>query len=133
MQNELSYPRPEFNGHSACPYVKKYMHRIEIVEVEQGIKEPIETACSMLEPLGLMAVVLAFPRKPPIGSIKRVVDDILNSPLGEDKEILISNHRLKGTYRGVYTGFRHCDLVVVQSESRLKMARLHLKKQGYYK
>lgn len=133
MLNDLSTPRQEFNGHSACPWIIKYQDRIKVTEVAQGIKEPIEQAVQMLNPLGLMAICLAFPRKPPIGSINKVVEDILNRPENDDIEILISNHRLDGTVRGVYTGFRECDLVIIQDANKLKWARLSSKRAGYYK
>lgn len=133
MLNDLSTPRAEFNGHPACPWIDKYQHRIKVTEVTQGIKEPIEQAVQMMRPLGLMAICLAFPRKPPIGSINRVVEQILNAPEHSDVEILVSNHRLNGPVRGVYTGFKECDLVIIQDANSLKWARLNSKRAGYYK
>lgn len=132
MDNTLSKPHKELNGHAPCPWIQKYRNRIHVQEIESGVKIPIENAVEMLQPLNLMAVVLAFPRKPPIGTINSAVEEILNRPENDDIEILINNHRLKGTYRGVYTGFDRCDLVIIQSRSRLKWARIASKKAGYY-
>jgi hypothetical protein len=133
MDNTLSVPRAEFNGHAICPWIRKYRDRIQVKEVEKGIKQPIEQAVQLLEPLGMMAICLAFPRKPPLGSINRVVEGVLNNPVHDDIEILINNHRLRGTIRGVYTGFKECDLVIIQSKTKLKWARLASKQAGYYK
>lgn len=133
MLNDLSTPRREFNGHAICPWIVKYQDRIKVVEVSKGVREPIEQAVQMLEPLALMAVCLAFPRKPPIGTLNKITDDLLNRPENDNVEILINNHRLKGTVRGVYTGFRECDLVIIQDANKLKYARLNSKRAGYYK
>ena len=133
MDNTLSVPRPELNGHALCPWIQKYRDRIVVKEIDQGIKHPILQACQMLVPLKLMAVVLAFPRKPPIGTLKKTVDHILNQPEYEHIEMLINDHRLRGTYRGVYSGYHRCDLVIIQDRERLKWARLASKKAGYYK
>lgn len=132
MDNTLSRPMHQFNGHAPCPWIQKYKHRIQVTEVTKGVKEPIEQAVQLLQPLGFMAICLAFPRKPPIGTINRVVEDVLNRPENDNIEILVSNHRLKGTVRGVYTGFRECDLVIIQDADKLKWARISSKKAGYY-
>jgi len=132
MNNTLSVKRPEFNNHAPCPYIKIYKDRIHVMEVTSGVKIPIEHAVSMLKPLKYAAIVLAFSRKPPIGTINSIVEDILNQPQNDDIEILVSNHRLKGPVRGVYTGFPHCDLVIIQNKDMLKWARIQLKKAGYY-
>lgn len=132
MDNDLSIPRPELNGHPLCPWINKYRDRIIVKEIEQGVKMPMHHCASMLTPLKLMAVVLAFPRKPPVGTIKRAMEEILNDDEFEHIEMLYSNHRLRGTYRGVYSGFRQCDLVIIQDRERLKWARIASKKAGYY-
>ena len=132
MNNTLSVKRPEFNNHAPCPYIKIYKDRIHVMEVASGVKIPIEHAVSMLKPLNYAAIVLAFPRKPPIGTINTIVEDILDQPQNDDIEILVSNHRLKGPVRGFYTGFPHCDLVIIQNKDMLKWARIQLKKAGYY-
>ena len=132
LLNTLSTPRPEFNGYAPCPYIKKYRDRIHVLEVESGVKIPIEHAVSLLRPLNYAAIVLAFPKKPPIGTINSIVEEILNQPQNDNIEILINNHRLKGAVRGVYTGFKHCDLIIIQHKDMLKWARINLKKGGYY-
>ena len=132
MLNDLSIPRKELNGHAVCPWIKKYRDRIHVQEVTSGVKIPIEHAVEMMVPLNFMAIVLAFPNKPPIGTINKTVNEILNRPGNEDVEILVSNHRLTGKYRGIYTGFKQCDLVIIQSSERLKRARIASKKAGYY-
>tara|TARA_R110000822_G_scaffold58665_3_gene146637 strand:+ start:972 stop:1415 length:444 start_codon:yes stop_codon:yes gene_type:complete len=132
LDNTLSTPRPEFNGHPICPWIDKYRNRIFVKEVKQGVKMPIEYAVSLLKPLNYMAVVLAFPKKPPIGTINKAVDEIINKPEFDHIEILVNNHKLKGTVRGVYTGFARCDLVIIQDREKLKWARLASKTAGYY-
>lgn len=132
MLNTLSVRRPEFNNHAPCPYIKVYKDRIHVMEVSSGVKLPIEHAVSMLKPLNYAAIVLAFPKKPPIGTINRAVEEIINQPQYDDIEILISNHKLKGPVRGFFTGFKQCDLVIIQNKDMLKWARIQLKKGGYY-
>jgi len=133
MLNNLSTPRQEFNGHAICPWIDKYKDRILVQEVLQGVKMPIEHAVSMLEPLKLVAVVLAFPKKPPVHTIRKACDELLNREENDHIEILINDHRLTGTVRGVYTGFKHCDLVIIQNANTLKWARINSKRAGYYK
>lgn len=133
MMNTLSIPRKEFNGHPICPWITKYQDKIYIKEVKQGIKEPILHAVDLLEPLNFAAIVLAFSKKPPIGSIRRVCDETLNIDTNDNIEILINDHRRKGTIRGVYTGYSKCDLVIIQNRRLLKLARIRSKEAGYYK
>lgn len=133
MDNTLSKPRPEFNGNPACPWIRKYRDRIQVVEAQGSIREPLETACSMLEPMRLMAICVAFPRKPPIHSIKRVCDAMLNDERFQHLHILINDHKLKGTVQGFYTGYRECPLVIIQNKQKLQVAREHTKRLGYYK
>lgn len=133
MLNDLSVPRKEFNNHAICPWIRTYKNKIYVREVDEGVKIPIEHAISLLKPLGFVAIVLAFPKKPPIGTINKIVTEIINLPENDDIEILINDHRRKGKVRGVYTGFNKCDLVIVQNKNTLKYARIHSKKSGYYK
>jgi len=133
MLNDLSIPRKEFNGHSACPWIRKYQDRIYVKEITTGVRSHIHHAASMLAPLNYMAICLAFPKKPPFHTIEKAVESVLNDDTVTDIDILINNHRLKGKVRGVYTGFKQCDLVIVQSASKLKWARIASKKSGYYK
>jgi len=133
MFNTLSVPRKEFNGHPICPWIVKYQDKIHIKEVKQGLKEPIANAVELLGPLNLAAVVLAFPNKPPIGSIRKVCDELLNVETNDNIEILINDHRKRGPIRGVYTGYAKCDLVIVQNLRLLKLARIRSKEAGYYK
>ena len=125
-------PKPELNGWAPCPFVLTYMDKISIVIVEQGIKQPIEQAFQMLEPLKLKGIVLAFPKKPNHGQIQKTCDQLLNQPEYEHIECLLVNHKLRGEYRGIYTGFNKCDLVIVQNQHQLKWARNNLKQRGYY-
>lgn len=128
----LGKPNPQLNGWAICPSVKMHRSRVQITIVEQGVKQPIDQAFQLLEPLGLMAVVLAFPRKPPFHTLQSSVDQLLNLPEHDNIECLLLNHRLKGLWRGVYTGFEWCDLVIVQNRQKLYWARQNLKKRGYY-
>jgi hypothetical protein len=130
--NDLGKPNPKLNGWAICPFARTYRDKTKIVIVEKGIKTPVETAFSMLDPLGLQAVVLAFPKKPRHSQIVSIVDDLLNLPQFDHIECLVSNHKLKGLWRGVYTGFDICDLVIVQNQQKLYWARQNLKKRGYY-
>lgn len=132
MWNTLSIPRKEFNGHPICPWITKYQEKIFVKEVEMGVKQPIQHFASMLQPLGYAAIVLAFPKKPPISRIRKACDEVLNLPEFDHIEILINDHRLKGPIRGVYTGYSKCDLVIIQNSKLLKLARNRSKQAGYY-
>lgn len=129
---DLGTPNPQLNGWAICPWTRTYRNKISTVIVKQGIKAPIENAFQMLEPLGLMAVVLAFPKKPSFAQLQRTVDGLLNQPEHDNIECLLNNHRNTGTWRGVYTGFKYCDLVIVQDRNKLYWARQNLKNRGYY-
>ena len=133
IDNTLSVPRKEFGGHAPCPWIPVYRDRIKVIEVTEGVKQPLEQAMQMLAPLNLMAICLAFPRKPPIGTINRCVEQLINQPQYQHLDALVSNHRLEGTVKGVYTGYRECDLIIIQDANKLKFARLASKKAGYYK
>jgi hypothetical protein len=133
MLNDLSTPRAEFNGHSVCPWISVYQDRIRVVEVESGIREPIETAIAQLKQEQLMAVCLAFPKKPAFGTLEKTVDNIINQPQYHNIDILLNNHRLDGCVRGVFTGFKLCDLVIIQDTAKLNWARIASKKAGYYR
>mgnify|MGYP003630588157 FL=1 len=132
MNNTLSEPRVEFNGQPPCPWIRKYRDRIIVREVTSGIKKPIENAASLIVPLKLMAICLAFPKKPPIAKIRSAADKIINDELFEHLDILINDHRLRGTVQGFYTGYTRCDLVIIQDSEMLKRARNLTKRSGYY-
>ena len=128
----IGTPNQNLNGWAPCPFVKTYMNSIQITIVDKGIKQPLTQAFSLLEPLKLKAIVVAFPKKPNHSQIQSVCDDLLNLPEFEHIECLLVNHKLKGTYRGVFTGFEFCDLVIIQNANQLKWARNNLKQRGYY-
>jgi hypothetical protein len=131
LLNDLSKTQP--NGHAICPYVGKYLNRIAVHEVTTGIKKPIYEACKELDEQKLMAVVLAYSNTNLRHHvIKSAAEEVLQDPLFEHIHILTLNHRLTGKVNGVFTGFRHCDLVVIQRTKQLEMARIQLKKTGYY-
>lgn len=132
MLNDLSTPRQEFNGHPACPWINAYQDRIRVIETDSGIKEPLEMAIKLLQNENLMAVCVAFPRKPPFATIERVVEKLINQPEYHNIDVLLNNHRLKGMIRGVYTGFQGCDLAIIQHRDKLNWARIASKKAGYY-
>ena len=127
---QMGKPNPSLNGWAPCPFVLTYMDQTKIVIVEKGIKDPIETNMDLLVPLKLKAIVLAFPRKPNHSQIEKTCEKLLDTR--HDIECLIVNHKLKGTYRGVFTGFETCDLVILQDANHLKWARTNLKQRGYY-
>jgi len=133
MLNTLSEPRVEFNGQPPCPWIRKYRDRIMVKEVTHGIKQPIQHAASLLGPLSLMAICLAFPKKPPIAKIKTAAEQVINNEFYEHLDILINDHKLRGKIRGFYTGYTRCDLVIIQNGEMLKRARNITKQTGYYR
>lgn len=133
MTNTLSVPRSEFNGQAACPFIKRYRDKIKIKIVEQAVKQPIiEHAHEFLISYD-KAWVLAFPRKPPFHVIESACEHVLNQPSFVNLHLLTLNHRWTGEFKGVYTGFKHCDLVIMQTQRLLNLGRMELKSKGYYK
>lgn len=129
---QISTPNAKLNGWAPCPYISKYLDSIQITIVEQGIKQPVEQAFQLLIPLKMKAIVLAFPRKPNFKRLQSTCDELLNLPEYDHIECLLVDHKAKGEYRGVFTGFTHCDLVIIQNANQLKWARNSLKQRGYY-
>lgn len=84
---------------------------------------------SMQRPLGLVATVVVYDR--PIKDLSAITDDLLNRR--DDIEIFINDPKLRGKYRGVYTGFAHATLVIIQDLATLEKEREWAKTQGYYR
>tara|TARA_R110002153_G_scaffold67723_3_gene180252 strand:+ start:1501 stop:1947 length:447 start_codon:yes stop_codon:yes gene_type:complete len=131
MNNDLSILRPELNNLAICPWIRKYKDRIGVVEVE-GLKTPIKNSLDMLKPVGLIASVLIFPKDTSIWKIRRAADQLLELEHYDWAELLINDPSAQGLYRGLYTGYRHRPLVIVQDHHILKSARYTLRKNGYY-
>jgi mRNA-degrading endonuclease YafQ of YafQ-DinJ toxin-antitoxin module len=131
--DRLSEPQPLWNGWAICPWIKTYRKDIGITIVNRGIKYPLMNAMEMLRPLKYKAIVCAFPVKPKSGAITNTCDYLINLPQFNHIECLQINHKLTGEFKGIYTGFIHCDLVIIQDRDLLAQSRQKLKKQGYYK
>ena len=127
----LSKPNPDLNSWAPCPWIKPYRNRITIHIAEQGIKQPCLLAIQQHHEQNLAASIVAFPKKPPHGTILKVTDSLLTA--NPDLEILAINHRLTGAYRGIDTAFPWCDLIIVQNSRILENARSNLRSRGYYR
>lgn len=127
---DLSKPQAKLNGFAACPWIQPYRASIHIYIAEQGIKEPVLEAITTHITHRHKATIVAFPKKPAHGTLKKVCDDILEEY--PDLEILLVNHKLTGPYRGIDTSFTHCDLAIIQNSRLLNHARATLKSRGYY-
>ena len=126
---KLSKPRPEFGGMGMCPSIYKYQHQTNVIMGKYPVDIHLSHVASMQRPLGLVATVVVYDR--PINDLSAITDDLLNRR--DDIEIFINDPKLRGKYRGVYTGFAHATLVIIQDLATLEKEREWAKTQGYYR
>jgi len=88
----------------------------------------INHVASVFAPLGYSAAVMVYQRQPK--NLFNITDKVLNNHT--DIEIFVSEPNLKGPVRGVYTGFPHATLVIIQELGMLQKAREQAKNTGYY-
>lgn len=125
---KLTKPRPEFGGCAPCPALAEHIDNIAILHAKGRADTYINHVANIFRPLGLSAAVIIYERQPK--NLFAITDRVLNT--ANEIEIFISEPQLTGRVRGVYTGFPHATLVIIQDLALLQKAREHAKKAGYY-
>lgn len=124
----LTRPQQKLGGHAICPGLAPYRHSIMVLGAELDIESQINKICDLLYPLDIPAALI-YTDLPP-----KDLWDITDAALANRDaiEIFINDPKLKGKYRGLYTGFAHATLIIIQREDLLINSREHAKIAGYY-
>lgn len=99
-----------------------------MVMARDDIEEQIDQICYMLHPLNIPAAIIATALPP--NDLLDITDAALERHL--NIEILVNDPNRRGKRRGVYTGFEHAWLIIIQQKDLLEKSRESAKTAGYY-
>jgi len=120
---KLIKPQPKWNGAPICPGLAPYRHEIQVLMARDNIEDQINQTCWMLHPLNIPAVVIATALPPK--NLYEITDAAL--VLHPGIEIFVNDPNRRGKIRGIYTGFEHAWLIIIQRSDLLEESR---KKHG---
>lgn len=124
----LTKPQIAWGGHAICPGLEPFRHQVHIQMARADIEDQINHTCWMLYPLDIPAVVIATALPPK--NLYEITDAAL--VLHPDIEIFVNDPTAKGLHRGIYTGFEHAWLIIIQKRSLLREYQEIAKNAGYY-
>lgn len=99
-----------------------------MVMARDDLEDQIDQICYMLHPLGIPAAIVATALPPT--DLLEITDAALERH--ENIEILVNDPARRGRIRGVYTGFEHAWLIIIQQRDLLQKSRESAKTDGYY-
>lgn len=111
-----------------CPGLAPYRHKIMMVMARDDLEDQIDQICYMLVPLDIPAAIIATALPPT--DLYNITDSALDRH--PNIEILVNDPTRRGKIRGVYTGFEHAWLIIIQQKDLLDKSRETAKKAGYY-
>ena len=124
----ISKPQKLWNGNPICPGLADYRHEIQVLPAVGNLEDQINQICWMMHPLNIPAVVIATGMPPT--NLYDITDAALT--LHPGIEIFVNDPNKKGKIKGVYTGFAHGWLIIIQRSDLLQKSQEKAKKQGYY-
>ena len=125
---KLTKPVPELGGEPVCPGLAPYRHRVHLLMAQDDIEGQLNQTADLLVPLDIPAAII-YTALPPT-DLWDITDRVLNNKL--DIEIFISEPQKTGKTRGIYTGFPHGTLIIVQRLDLLQKSREQIKNTGYH-
>lgn len=125
----IGKPQDKLNGMAICPFIKKYMDKVYIIEAEDYYEQGT-VACEMIHPLNFEAVVISGP----IISYDRLnkIHNTLNKKYKHrDIEVLFMHPDTEEPPLPLEYNFTQ-PLLIVQKRSTLEESRKILHKSGKY-
>ena len=124
----LTKPQEAYGGNPICPGLAPYRHEIQLLMAQGDLQAQINQIADVLYPLDIPAAII-YTAMPPVD-----LWDITDQCVADrhNIEIFISEPDKTGKTRGLYTGFKHGTLIIVQRLDLLINAREKAKNQGYY-
>jgi len=126
IDNTLIPARTTNGQHSLCPFVKTYRDSIEVGVISTNFKESLAAYCESFLKTRPQAMVLAVNMPVSEEDIRIDCERMLNRQGFEEITILTMHPGPDPRM------FKKTDLVIVQWEDRLNLARAVLKNQGYF-
>jgi hypothetical protein len=119
---EITRIQPK-TGKPICPGLAEYRHQVQVQMAELDLENQLFKICSLMYPMDIPAVVIVTTMPPT--DLYEITDDVLNNFTGI--EIFVNDPNARGAVNGIYTGFAHGWLIIVQREDILENARNDLK------
>jgi hypothetical protein len=130
IRKVLMKPRKKIGNMPICPFVKKYLDKIHIV-VTEDYEKTLTTACELLHPLHLEAVVIGGPMMD-YNKVRKIVKKFNKKYSNRDIDILHMGPDSEEPPLPFDYNFKDSPLIIVQRTSTLENARKILEKNTKY-
>lgn len=124
---EITKPQKLLEGKPICPGLAQYRHQIHVLMAELDLESQLYKVANLIIPLDVPAVIIATAMPPK--DIYDITDRVLNDS-HDNLEIFVNDPSARGAVNGVYTGFAHGWLIIVQQKDLLEKARKHTKSRA---